>query len=279
MADEEGHNPSRQARARTRPDSHSQRRRSASPKREGPPRDARDRIAESQWESLSTLQWIAVLVVPAVIAIYASKDWVQVAASDWNSPDWVVRKLSLALLLTTGGVLAAWGYVTQREIRMLRGLAGTVGPKYGQTGVLTVVISAAALAGLVITANDPVFYASVFIVLKVGETWGWWYIQKGIRQGIDDAEGGGLTADQESAVRALRTYYLQRPAIPMAGTWIAFGSLAFALGLLSRTATDPGVARAELAAAFVVLIGCSIINELVFARWRRIRDRDLHEQD
>jgi len=228
------------------------------------------------WAQLVRLRDMGVVVAVVLITIAMSAGWLKDAAGDWSTPDTVTKKLDLALFAVTMGLLLIWHQATGHEIDTLqrlgaRFLADVPGPTF-----TLVALVAFLLGGLAITSNRPAVWASLYLILKTVELWGWWFTQLRVREGLVAAAGTrGLSDAQKGAIPVLDVYYLRHPIHPLIGSMLTLTATALVLAVLGEVRAGTDLGRLATSASLVVLIASVVTNEAIVAHWRRIRDRQL----
>lgn len=198
-------------------------------------------------------------------------------------PD-LMNYLYLGLVATTGVLIFAWIWSTQKELDLLFEWLDPerYAPPSSLLETMLILFIGIVLTALVYAARDPFAYATIFCLYSIVMVPTCFYMNREIKQAIDKskirlqedtlvpnlAERAKLFTQ---GVNVLEAYFLGRPMILRLLLILMASGLGWALAFCWRVRNN----RPCGLLSYVIFLATILFSESVIGRWRCIRDRQL----
>lgn len=188
--------------------------------------------------------------------------------------------LALLLLVGTFSLAFLWIFETKRELYLL---GDCFGDQLVPIGIHKPIIFALAilLAVLINLHSQIMWYALVYATFKLTELWSLWSRDRKLLALIrcsehSDSSEFALSESVQGSISkemiAVSDYYLARPQVPLAGSFMFVALLAFGL-VFHETLADGETSSVRENIAYIIVFVAIGTNEFIYMYWRRQRDR------
>jgi hypothetical protein len=198
-----------------------------------------------------------------------------IALSSDGLKQFPIPQLSVLLLFLTLILIFLWRGACKGELQMLHDYFKGQARFPGRLSVILLTIGLAIfLLIMAYYSNDIVIFSAIFVCFKLLEIWGLWTRDRKLRETIKN-----ICPDMSCSsknLEAITEYYQENPQVQLAATILFLSFVSLLLGVLGTFETTP-IKRSLFSASYIIILITICINEIIYYKWRKKRDKDLQK--
>ena len=236
-------------------------------------------LNESRWRRLQGYFKLAWAITFFVVAFAFSTERIRYAFSSEAWETWPLPQLSAAVLLFALALVFLWYHAVDGEMRMLNDYAREFAPD-PPGGTFNAAIALSVVLGLLVYFSyRPLFFATLYVGLKVSELWIGSMRNKKLSEGFSKARDSSPPDDpRRTAWAIIEDSYLAKRVKVLAFVELGLASIALALAVVGEFLDGSEWGRWLSSGAYLVIMGTMVANERCLSRERHRRDVALGER-
>lgn len=234
---------------------------------------------EGRWERFRRLIDWGVRFLFIIVAVSLGKGRLIDAFTPQGIADFPVAQMFMLLFIATIVLIFLWLKATSGEYQMLYDhFSEFIPPIPGSS--YPIVFGLAILGGALCYFSDNlVVYSVIFVCYTLVEIWGIWVRDSKIKVALHSARNEVPANDKRrEAWIIIENYYLEKPQTQLAISGLFFSFVVLILSLSAELVERQALSSWLLSIGYGVMLLNVVINEMVYATWRRERDHALHEE-
>lgn len=240
-------------------------------------RDSQEDIT-SRWNVIERLFQFGCGIILASVFLSFSHDRFIELWPPTLSPTYYSKVLGILLLLEIIALLFRWFIACFGEMRMIKKYFEDFIPIQPiQVYISTIVL--AVILGILGAFSNNIFVCSAILALyNCGDIWAHKIRNNQLKEAFQEINTTKYSEDnRREAWNAIGHFYLERPQLERSATLMFFSFVGLLLAQASIFKSSTSIGTWLECAAYIVILLSIAVGEFLMYRWRRSRDKILHE--